>query len=72
MNSAGKLGAMMAATGAVSASRASTFSMADRTCLACWVHTRKQTPQPMHRSASTCALRSAIRIALAGHSRTHW
>ena len=56
MNSAGKLGATMAATGAGPASSASTSSTADRTRLAYCVQTLKQTPQPMQRSGSTCAL----------------
>ena len=72
MNSAGKLGATIAATGAGPASSASTASTADRIRLASCVHTLKHTPQPMHRSGSTWALWSAMRIAFAGHSRTHW
>ena len=72
MNSAGKLGATIAATGSGPARSASTSSIAEATRLAFCVQTLKQTPQPMQRSARTCAWRSAIRIALAGHSRTHW
>jgi len=71
VNSAGKLGATIAATGAPPARSSRTRAAALWTCLACWLHTRTQLPQPMHRSGMTSAWPVAIRMALAGHSRTH-
>ncbi len=70
-NSAGKLGARQAPTRAPEASSASTSSIELRTCFAFCLQTTTQLPQPMQRSAITAAWPSAMRIALAGHSRTH-
>ncbi len=39
-------------------------------CLAFWLHTVTQLPQPMQRVSMTLAWPSMIWIALAGHSRT--
>jgi len=47
-------------------------STADTIRLASCVQTFTQTPQPIHRSGRTCAWWSAMRMAFAGHSRTHW
>jgi hypothetical protein len=71
VNSAGKLGATIAATAAPETSNARTCSMPPSTCLARWLHARTQLPHPMHRSAIASAWPVAIRMALAGHSRTH-
>ncbi len=60
----------MAATGAGPASRASASSMALSTCLAFWLQTVTQLPQPMQRVWMTLAWPSRTWMALAGHSRT--
>ena len=70
-NSAGKLGATIAATRRSDASSARTSSTSRAGSFAPWLHTRTQLPQPMHRGCTISAWRSEIRIALAGHSRTH-
>ena len=45
-------------------------SMPLSTCLAFWLHTVTQLPQPMQRVWMTLAWPSSIWMALAGHSRT--
>jgi hypothetical protein len=69
-NSAGKLGAMIAATGSPVFSNASTRSTSRRGRLASWLQTCTQLPQPMQRWATTSACPASMRIAFAGHSRT--
>ncbi len=70
VNSAGKLGATQAATGPPEARRPSTAPTELATRLAPWLQTRTQLPHPMHRSGMTSACQPAMRMALAGHSRT--
>ena len=45
-------------------------AVSSRTCLAFWLQTRRQLPQPMQRGWMTRACPSTTWIALAGHSRT--
>ena len=70
VNSAGKLGATMAATRSPDSSRAKARAVSSRTCLAFWLQTRRQLPQPMQRGWMTLAWPSTTWMALAGHSRT--
>ena len=71
VNSAGKLGAMQAATWPAVCSSWRTDAVELTACLACLAHTFTQLPQAMQRSATMPACPFSIRMALAGHSRTH-
>ncbi len=69
-NSAGKLGARIAATCLPLERRARTSSRELLTCFAPMLQTLKQLPQATQRSGRTSALPEWMRMALAGHSRT--